>query len=210
VNTSRKSSVSLRGNLEMRTEKGQFLKADPGAGKLLGIMSLQALPRRLTLDFRDVFTEGFAFDLVSASSTIERGVLSTKDFKMAGVSAAVVMSGEVDLVRETQNLKVVVLPDLSGGMGSLVSILLGLNPLIAITSYVAQRALKDPLSKAFSFEYAVSGTWADPKIARIQAPKINNETGDGSSPGGPSSVPPATPPLAAPPTPPRPPVAAGG
>ena len=201
---------SLRGNLEMRTEKGQFLKADPGAGKLLGIMSLQALPRRLTLDFRDVFTEGFAFDLVSASSTIERGVLSTKDFKMAGVSAAVVMSGEVDLVRETQNLKVVVLPDLSGGMGSLVSILLGLNPLIAITSYVAQRALKDPLSKAFSFEYAVSGTWADPKIARIQAPKINNETGDGSSPGGPSSVPPATPPLAAPPTPPRPPVAAGG
>jgi uncharacterized protein (TIGR02099 family) len=201
---------SLRGNLEMRTEKGQFLKADPGVGKLLGIMSLQALPRRLTLDFRDVFTEGFAFDLVSASSTIERGILTTKDFKMAGVSAAVVMSGEVDLVRETQNLKVVVLPDLSGGMGSLVSLLLGLNPLIAITSYVAQRALKDPLSKAFSFEYAVSGTWADPKIARIQAPRPSNaDTGDGSSPNGPLMAP--GPPLApGTPSAPRPPVASGG
>lgn len=177
--------ASLRGDLELRVEKGQFLKADPGVGKLLGIMSLQALPRRLTLDFRDVFSEGFAYDLVSASSRIERGILNTNDFRMTGVSAAVLMTGDTDLARETQNLKVVVLPDLSGGMMSVVGVITGLiNPLSALASYLAQRALKDPLSKAFSFEYAVTGSWADPKIARIQTLP--------QAPGGESSDTPGT------------------
>ena len=161
--------ASLRGDLELRVEKGQFLKVDPGAGKLLGIMSLQALPRRLALDFRDVFSEGFAFDLVSASSKIERGILSTNDFRMNSVSAAVLMNGETDLAKETQNLKVVVLPDLSGGMTSLIGVISGvINPLGALVTYLAQRALKDPLSRAFSFEYAITGAWADPKVVRVQ------------------------------------------
>jgi uncharacterized protein YhdP len=173
---------SLTGTVALRAEKGQFLKADPGVGKLLGIMSLQALPRRLALDFRDVFSEGFAFDLVSASSKIERGILSTADFKMTGVSAAVLMNGEVDLVKETQGLRVVVLPDLSGGMGSVVTALLG-NPILGIATYLAQRVLKDPISKAFSFEYVVGGTWADPKVARIQ----NTQLGQAGSADGPDA-----------------------
>ena len=176
---------SLRGNLSMSVKKGQFLKADPGVGKLLGIMSLQALPRRLTLDFRDIFSEGFAFDEVSASSKIERGVLSTSDFKMTSVSAAVLMSGEVDLTRETQSLKVVVLPDLTGGMGSVVAVIGGLNPIVGLATYLAQRVLKDPISKAFSFEYAVSGTWADPKVARVQGPRgAAGNNGNPASGGG--------------------------
>ena len=186
---------SLSGNIALRVEKGQFLKADPGVGKLLGIMSLQALPRRLALDFRDVFSEGFAFDLVSASSKIERGVLSTTDFKMTGVTAAVLMNGEVDLVKETQGLRVVVLPDLSGGMGSVVTALLG-NPILGLATYLAQRILKDPLSRAFSFEYVISGTWADPKTVRIQNTQVG-QVGAGGEQGG--AQPPAIPQHPAPP-----------
>jgi uncharacterized protein (TIGR02099 family) len=180
---------TLTGTISLRVEKGQFLKADPGVGKLLGIMSLQALPRRLALDFRDVFSEGFAFDLVSASSRIERGILSTSDFKMTGVSAAVLMNGEVDLVKETQGLRVVVLPDLSGGMGSVVTALLG-NPILGIATYLAQRVLKDPLSKAFSFEYVVGGTWADPKVARIQNTQLEQAgAASGNEAGAPGEAP---------------------
>jgi len=190
---------SLAGNIALRVEKGQFLKVDPGVGKLLGIMSLQALPRRLALDFRDVFSEGFAFDLVSASSKIERGILSTTDFKMTGVTAAVLMNGEVDLVKETQGLRVVVLPDLSGGMGSVVTALLG-NPILGLATFLAQRVLKDPLSRAFSFEYVISGTWADPKTARIQSTQVG-QAGAGGLQGGaqpPAIQPPAIPPRPAP------------
>ena len=55
---------SLRGDLSLRAENGQFAKINPGVGRLLGVISLQSLPRRLTLDFRDVFSDGFAFDFV--------------------------------------------------------------------------------------------------------------------------------------------------
>ena len=50
---------SLQGQFQVRMGRGQFLKADPGVAKLLGVLSLQGLPRRLLLDFRDVFFEGF-------------------------------------------------------------------------------------------------------------------------------------------------------
>ena len=177
--------ASLRGDLELRVEKGQFLKVDPGVGKLLGIMSLQALPRRLALDFRDVFSEGFAFDLVSASSKIERGVLSTTDFRMTSVSAVVLMSGDTDLAKETQNLKVVVLPDVAGGVPSLLGALVGvINPLSALVTYLAQRAMKDPLSRAFSFEYAVTGAWADPKVMRVPNTPPQAQAGGQEQVGG--------------------------
>ena len=208
--------ASLRGDLELRIEKGQFLKADPGAGKLLGIMSLQALPRRLALDFRDIFSEGFAFDLVSASSKIERGVLATSDLRMTGVSAVVLMTGDTDLARETQNLKVVVLPDLSGGMVSAIGVLTGvINPLGALVSFLAQRVLKDPISKAFSFEYAVTGSWADPKVARIQTlpqGQVDETQGPPAAPPAPGApVTPVTPaPPVVPATPITPPVPAAG
>lgn len=190
--------ATLRGDLELRVEKGQFLKAEPGAGKLLGIMSLQALPRRLALDFRDVFSEGFAFDLASASSKIDRGVLTTNDFRMTSVSAVVLMTGDTDLARETQNLKVVVLPDLSGGMVSAIGVITGvINPIGALVSFLAQRVLKDPISKAFSFEYAVTGSWSDPKIARIQT-LPQPQTGEAAGPAAPPPATPAVPPPAAP------------
>jgi len=101
---------SLTGNVSLKVEKGQFLKADPGVAKLLGILSLQSL---LTFDLRDLFREGFAFDTVSGSAQIARGVLTTRDFDMHGASARVGMTGDIDLAHETQKLRMRVVPALA-------------------------------------------------------------------------------------------------
>ncbi|MDO9202431.1 MAG: AsmA-like C-terminal region-containing protein, partial [Hydrogenophaga sp.] len=84
---------SLSGQLQLEIERGQFLKVDPGAAKLLGVLSLQALPRRLVLDFRDVFSEGFAFDFVRGDARIDQGVVFTNNLQMKGINAAVLMEG---------------------------------------------------------------------------------------------------------------------
>ncbi|MCA3220255.1 MAG: TIGR02099 family protein [Burkholderiales bacterium] len=160
---------SLNGQLRLSAAKGQFLKASTGAGRLLGVMSLQSLPRRITLDFRDVFSEGFAFDNISANATLEDGVLDTRDFKMRGVSATVLLEGTADLRNETQALHVLVLPEINAGSASLAYALLA-NPAIGIGTFVAQLLLRDPLSKAFSFEYDVTGTWSDPQVRRREQP----------------------------------------
>ena len=165
---------SLAGDLSLIAEKGQFLKIEPGIGKLLGILSLQALPRRFTLDFRDIFSEGFAFDTITGTAAIAKGVLDTQDFSMRGPSAQVAMSGTIDLAQETQALKVHVVPS----VGDSLSVLMLANPIAGVASFVAQRLLKDPLGQAFAFDYSVTGTWADPKVEKLTRAQQSGTAGE--------------------------------
>jgi uncharacterized protein (TIGR02099 family) len=156
---------TLSGNMNLRVNSGQFLKADPGVAKLLSVMSLQSLPRRLTLDFRDLFTDGFAFDSIASTAVISRGVLKTDTFKMRGVNAVVLIDGSADLSEETQNLNVVVIPEVNAG-GASVIYGLAVNPVIGLGSFLAQLFLKNPLSQALSQEYVITGSWKDPVVKK--------------------------------------------
>ena len=157
---------TLSGQMQLDMAAGQFLKVDPGAAKLLGVLSLQSLPRRLTLDFRDVFSEGFAFDGVVANASISHGVMKTDSFKMRSVSAVVLLDGSVDLARETQDLDVVVLPEINVGAAS-VAYGLMVNPVVGLGTFLAQMFLRDPLTAAFTMEYQISGSWKDPAISKV-------------------------------------------
>jgi uncharacterized protein YhdP len=156
---------TLSGNLTVEAVKGQFLKLEPGIGKLLGILSLQALPRRITLDFRDIFSEGFAFDEIAGTCTISRGVATTSNFRLQGPSARVLMSGEVNLAQETQKLRVRVSPSISDA-ASIAGALLG-GPVAGVATFLAQKVLKDPLDQMVAYEYNVTGTWVDPQVSKI-------------------------------------------
>lgn len=156
---------SMAGAFNVNVESGQFLKADPGLAKLLGVLSLQSLPRRLTLDFRDVFSEGFSFDFVRGDVTIQQGVAATNNLQMKGVNAAVLMEGKADIATETQDVKVLVVPEINAGTASLVATVI--NPLVGLGSFIAQLVLRDPLIKANTQEFHIDGTWADPRITRL-------------------------------------------
>lgn len=157
---------TMAGNLTIDAAKGQFVKLEPGLGKLLGILSLQALPRRITLDFRDVFSEGFLFDNITGTLKIDRGIATTDNFRIQGPSARVLMTGEVDLARETQKIRVRVSPHLSDSV-SIAGAILG-GPVAGVAAFVAQKLLKDPIEQLISFEYNVSGSWSDPQVARTE------------------------------------------
>ncbi len=156
---------SLGGRLNVNMVSGQFLKAEPGIAKLLGVLSLQSLPRRLVLDFRDVFTEGFAFDFVRGDMQIAQGIASTNNLQMRGVNAAVLMEGSADIARETQDLRVVVVPEINAGTASLVAA--AINPVVGLGSFLAQLFLRDPLMRAATQEFRIDGTWTDPRVTRM-------------------------------------------
>ena len=157
---------SMSGQFNVNIEAGQFLKADPGIAKLLGVLSLQALPRRLTLDFRDVFSEGFAFDFVRGDVNIAQGLAATNNLQMKGVAAAVLMEGSADIAKETQNIKVVVVPEINAGTASLIATVI--NPAIGLGSFLAQYFLRRPLIQATTQEFQINGSWADPKINKVE------------------------------------------
>jgi uncharacterized protein YhdP len=160
---------TLTGELQMQANDGQFLEIEPGVGKLISLMSLQALPKRITLDFRDVFSKGFQFDRIASSAQVETGVMKLQEFRMRGSAADVEMKGETDLARETQNLQVRVVPSLA--LGDTAALGIGIvNPVAGVAAAIAQRLLKNPLGQIFAFDYAVSGGWADPKVVKIVPP----------------------------------------
>jgi uncharacterized protein (TIGR02099 family) len=158
---------TLSGAVQMNVENGQFLEIEPGIGKLIGLISLQALPRRITLDFRDVFSKGFQFDRISSNAQIESGVLKLKEFRMRGSAAEVEMTGETDLAHETQDLRVRVLPSLADSAALGIGIV---NPVAGVAAAIAQRILKNPLGQFFAYDYLVTGTWSDPKVAKVLPP----------------------------------------
>ena len=168
---------TLTGKFSLVTGAGQFTKIDPGIGKLLGVLSLQALPRRITLDFRDVFSEGFAFDDISGNFVVQRGLMRTDNLRLAGPAASVRINGDIELAKETQKLNVRVMPSLSTSISAGAAVLFLANPLLGAVvgagTFLAQQMFDNPIEKMFSYEYRVTGAWSDPVVTRVGANELS-------------------------------------
>ena len=180
---------SLSGQINVAIDSGQFLKADAGAARLLGVLSLQSLPRRLALDFRDVFQEGFPFDSIAGDVKIAQGVAQTNNLRMRGVQAVVLMEGSADIARETQDLRVVVVPEINAGTASLAYAVI--NPAVGLGTFLAQVFLRKPLIAAGTREFHVSGSWVDPQVERV-ARKLGDPVPEVDAPAAAASAAPIT------------------
>ncbi len=158
--------ANLSGSLHVDAKKGQILQVEPGVGRLFSVLSLQNLPRRLTLDFKDLFSSGFTFDKINADVNIERGIMYSDNFKMDGPTAKVEIKGEVDINKETQHLYVKAKPYISDTL-SLAAFAGG--PAVGAAAYIAQKILKDPLNKIAETQYEIVGTWNDPQEKESKA-----------------------------------------
>jgi len=158
---------SLDGSLSLSMGRGQFLKTEPGIAKLIGVLSLQSLGRRLTLDFSDVFENGFAYDAIVGRAAISAGVAQTESLLMHGIQAEVLIDGTADLAKETQNLTVKVAPHINAGIASLAYAALA-NPAVGLGTLLAQIVLDKPLKEIFGYEFLVTGNWDSPAVTQIQ------------------------------------------
>lgn len=161
------NTQSFDGELDINLRRGEILKIQPGpAAKLLSLLTLQSLTRYLTLDFRDFYSAGFNFSTIRGKAVLDDGLMNIKDLTMIGGSATVVINGNVNTQKETEDLHLLVLPDINAA-GASVALAVA-NPIVGIGSFLAQLIFKDPLSKLFSFEYQVTGTWSDPVVTKIK------------------------------------------
>lgn len=165
---------SMDGGVHMQVDKGQFLKVEPGMGKLLSVLSLQSLTRRVALDFRDVFSQGFAFDYVRGDISIEQGVARTNNLQMKGLNAAVLMEGKASLIDETQDLTVVVVPEINAMTASLAAT--AINPVIGLGSFLAQMFLRGPLMEAATRTFHVHGPWSDPVVDPVSKKTVEKKS----------------------------------
>ncbi len=157
------------GSLRLKIEDGQLLDVDPGAaGRVLGLTSLNQLPRRLLLDFSDLYEHGFSFNKIKGSFTLDAGNAYTNDLLIDGPAARIEISGRVGLADEDYDELVTVTPYMKTGL-SVAGTLAG-GPAVGAVIILAETLLKDklgPLGRIGQAQYTITGPWADPVIVKL-------------------------------------------
>lgn len=157
----------LNGQMTFSVVDGRILNADPGAGRVLGLMSLGALPRRLALDFSDVFESGFGFDQASGTVRLEGGVAFTDDFVLESTAAQLTITGSSDLQAKEFDYLMSVKPGVSQALPVLGAIAAG--PAGVAAGIALQELLREALGDAAEARYEISGPWSDPEVQRLES-----------------------------------------
>lgn len=161
------SLTRFQGRLKADVGEGRLLDVEPGgSGRILGLVSITELPRRLTLDFSDFFSKGFAFNYMRGEFLIADGRAVTQRWMVDGPSSDIIFSGATDLRSQTYDQRVEVLPK-AGGVLPAIGLLAG-GPAGAAVGAVAQAVLQSPLKQATRTVYSLSGPWENPKTEVIE------------------------------------------
>ncbi|MFT4178931.1 MAG: YhdP family protein [Thermomonas sp.] len=157
--------ATLDAGVVVDVRNGQLLEIEPGAGRLLGLLGVAQLRRRLTLDFRDFFEKGFAFNRIHGNVRVGGGSASSDDMAINGPAADIRLHGSADLRAKRFDQTVDVLPK-SGGILTAVGALAG-GPVGAAVGAVANAVLDKPMQGIGAKTYRITGPWAAPKVEVI-------------------------------------------
>jgi uncharacterized protein YhdP len=168
----------LNGEMDVSVTQGNILTADPGAGRMLGLLSLTELPRRLAMDFRDVFGEGFSFDEAKGTMRLENGTSHTDDMLLSSTAAEITIVGSTDLVAQTFDYEFAVRPGVSKTLPVIGAIAGG--PVGAAAGLALQALLRNALGEAAEARYTIRGPWTDPQVEPVG--KLSRKNTAGNSP----------------------------
>jgi len=177
------SPATIEGKLQVKIKDGQLLDVEPGAaGRVLGLLSLSKLPRRLLLDFSDLYETGFSFDKIQGSFTLDGGNAYTNDLYVDGPAARIEISGRIGLAEQDYDELVTVTPYLKTGLSLAGTLAAG--PAVGAVVIVAETLLEGrlgPLGRIGRKQYSVTGPWADPVIEKLGSTveETSAETTDG-------------------------------
>jgi uncharacterized protein YhdP len=161
----------LSGDLALRIETGSLVDVQPGgAGRAATLLSISALPRRLALDFRDVFNRGLVFDDITADFVIVDGNAYTDNLKLTGPVAEVGLIGRTGLRDRDYRQQAVVTAEPGKVLPTVGALLAG--PQVAAALLIFTRIFKKPLGGIGRASYCVTGTWQEPTVERLTAEQL--------------------------------------
>ena len=160
----------VEGKLHLNIKKGNITEVEAGAGRLLGLFSLSALPRRLALDFRDTFKSGFQFDEIDGNFDFRDGNAYTSDLATKSPVAEITVAGRTGYIDQDFDQTIIVTPKVSGTLPVAGGLIFGLEVGAAII--LLDKLLGDEINKASSREYHVTGSWSEPVITQIRGQEV--------------------------------------
>jgi uncharacterized protein (TIGR02099 family) len=158
---------SLAGNASLNLNKGRLLEVNSDGAKLLDVLSLQSIFRFATLDLKgglgNLATKGTPFNTINSDFEITQGVAQTKQFTMILDQARVAMTGQINIPKETQDLRVTIFPTIDATGGSLAAFAV-INPILGLGVVVGQYLITNQINRTLQSDYLVQGSWDNPEV----------------------------------------------
>lgn len=173
---------ALEGTLAVDARDGRLVEIEPGAGRVLGLLSVAQLPKRLTLDFRDFFSKGFAFNRLNGNVRVSAGSARSDDLRIDGPAAQIRIRGAADLRAQTFDQTIEVLPK-TGNLLTVAGAIAG-GPIGAAIGAAANAVLNKPLRQMAAKTYRVTGPWKDPKVEVLKREQSRVSTTQAEPPPG--------------------------
>lgn len=129
-------------------------------GKMLSIFSLQTIPRRLSLDFSDVFQKGYSFDSFKGDFNFSNGNAVTNNTRFDGPVARVEIKGAIGLAAKNYDFTLSVTPYVTSSIPVAAAIISG--PVAGVAALAVNKLIGSQIANATTYYYAVGGTWANP------------------------------------------------
>lgn len=165
------SLENLNGRLDMQITNGRLLDINPSAGRLFGLLSFHTLPRRLLLDFRDLFSKGMSFDKIAGSFDVANGNAYTSNLFMNSPSADVAITGRTGLAEKDYDQIVTVMPQVTESMPVAGAIFgpvgIGVGAAIYLVGELFT-SLNNDIDNLLKYQYTITGSWDDPVIKKIK------------------------------------------
>ncbi len=177
------SLSKLDGVMQVDIGRGKLLDMSSTTSRLFGLLSLHTLPRRLSLDFSDIFGKGFAFNSINGSFNLEHGNAYTDGLIMQGVSAEIAISGRTGLSTKDYDQSAVVTLKISDTLPLAGATLLGLGTGVGAGLFIAGKlfdVVPKQLNKLLSHRYTITGSWDNPVVEPV---RIKNEIQENETQG---------------------------
>ncbi len=156
---------NINGTMNFDLERGRIIKIDPGAARLVGLFALQAIPRRLSLDFKDMVEDGLDFDTVTGQVEVANGISNVSAIQLNGPVGVVEVTGETNLLTQKFDQTITVLPRVSSALPLLGAISGGASGgLTVLLAGGVLKAIGIDFDRLGLREYTLTGTFDDPKI----------------------------------------------
>ena len=170
------SMGTIEGEIALSARDGRLPKVRVGpVGRLLALLSLNALPRVLSLDLSHVFSKGLAYNRIDARTHVDSGTASIRELTISGPSARIEVSGNLDLVDRLYDQEIEVVPSVTTS-GVLIPVWLTIWPVIVGDFVLGKVSGKEvSLNRLFTLKYRLQGSWDDPDIQRIKVPQTDGE-----------------------------------
>lgn len=162
--------ANMEGKLTVQVTNGSIPEVGPGVGRLFGLVSVVEMPRRLTLDFGDVFSKGFAFDSIAGDFTLAGSNATTQNLEIRGPAAEISIKGRTGLRTKDYDQQVMVVPHVGNSL-PIVGAVVG-GPIGAAAGFVAQGLLGRGLNRVAVMHYRITGPWDKPVIEKTGSSEV--------------------------------------